>query len=170
MANSSIIRKAKNRIVKEFIKDPEIVAAINSDKIKSNEPEKLINTHIFNYNQNPHTLNTVGTFITIQVHIPHDYYTDYKASVTRVRPTIEIWIISHERHMKVDNVPQVTQNRNDYLSELIDNKINGKSGFGIGETILLSNIEGAFQSDYLFRKMIFQCVDLNWSLCNEDDD
>lgn len=171
MANSSIIRKAKNKIVKDFIKDPEIVAAINSDKIKPNEPEKLINTHIFNYNQNPHTLNTVGTFITIQVHIPHDYYTDYNASVTRVRPTIEIWIISHEKHMKVgDEAPKVTQNRNDYLSELIDNKINGKSGFGIGETILLSNIEGSFQQDYLFRKMIFQCVDLNWSLCNDEDE
>ena len=70
MANSSIIRKAKNKIVKEFIKDPEIVAAINSSEVTS--PEKLIGTHIFNYNQNPHTLNTVGTFITIQVHIPHD--------------------------------------------------------------------------------------------------
>ena len=168
MANSSIVRKAKNKIVKEFIKDPEIVAAINSSEVTS--PEKLIGTHIFNYNQNPHTLNTVGTFITIQVHIPHDYYTDYNASVTRVRPTIEIWIISHEQHMVVDNVPKVTQNRNDYLSELIDNKINGKTGFGIGETVLLSNIEGAFQQDYLFRKMIFQCVDLNWSMCDEDDD
>ena len=72
--------------------------------------------------------------------------------------------------MVVDNVPKVTQNRNDYLSELIDNKINGKRGFGIGETILLSNIEGVFQQDYLFRKMIFQCVDLNWSMCDEDDE
>lgn len=170
MANSSIIRKAKNKIVKEFIKDKEIVAAINSSEVKPNEPEKLIGKHIFNYNQNPHTLNIVGTFITIQVHIPHDYYTDYKASATRVRPTIEIWIISHEKHMVVDNVPKVTQNRNDYLSELIDNKINGKSGFGIGETVLLSNTEGAFQQDYLFRKMIFQCLDLNWSLCEEDED
>lgn len=170
MANSSIIRKAKNKIVKEFIKDKDIIAAINSSEVKSNEPEKLIGKHIFNYNQNPHTLNIVGTFITIQVHIPHDYYTDYKASATRVRPTIEIWIISHERHMVVDNVPKVTQNRNDYLSELIDNKINGKSGFGIGETVLLSNTEGAFQQDYLFRKMIFQCLDLNWSLCEEDED
>ena len=168
MANSSIIRKAKNKIVKEFIKDPEIVAAINSSEVTS--PEKLIGKHIFNYNQNPHTLNTVGTFITIQVHIPHDYYTDYNASVTRVRPTIEIWIISHEQHMVVDNVPKVTQNRNDYLSELIDNKINGKSGFGIGDTVLLSNTEGAFQQDYLFRKMIFQCLDLNWSMCDEDDE
>lgn len=169
MANSSIIRKAKNKIVKEFIKDQEIVAAINSSEVKSNEPEKLIGKHIFNYNQNPHTLNIAGTFITIQVHIPHDYYTDYKASNTRVRPTIEIWIISHEKHMVVDNVPKVTQNRNDYLSELIDNKINGKSGFGIGETVLLSNTEGAFQQDYLFRKMIFQCLDLNWSLCEDED-
>ena len=169
MANSSIIRKAKNKIVKEFIKDQDIIAAINSSTVQPNEPEKLINTHIFNYNQNPHTLNIVGTFITIQVHIPQSYYNDYNASATRVKPTIEIWIISHEKHMNVDNVPKVTQNRNDYLSELIDNKINGKSGFGIGETILLSNVAGAFQQDYLFRKMIFQCIDLNWSLCNEDE-
>ncbi len=169
MANSSIIRNAKNKIVKEFIKDQDIIAAIDSSEIKPNEPEKLINTHIFNYNQNPHTLNIVGTFITIQVHIPQSYYNDYNASVTRVKPTIEIWIISHEKHMVVDNVPKVTQNRNDYLSELIDNKINGKSGFGIGETVLLSNVEGAFQQDYLFRKMIFQCVDINASLCKEDE-
>lgn len=169
MANSSIIKKTKNKIVKEFIKDKEIVAAINSSEVKSNEPEKLIGKHIFNYNQNPHTLNIIGTFITIQVHIPQSYYDDYNASINRIKPTIEIWIISHERHMNVDNIPKITQNRNDYLSELIDNKINGKSGFGIGNTVLISNIEGAFQQDYLFRKMIFQCVDLNWSLCEEDD-
>ena len=169
MANSSIIKKAKNKIIKEFIKDADIVAAINSSTVNSDESEKLINTHIFNYNQNPHTLNIVGTFITIQVHIPHDYYNDYKSAANRVRPTIEIWIISHENHMFVDNVPKVTQNRNDYLSELIDNKINGKTGIGIGETVLLSNIEGAFQQDYLYRKMIFQCIDLNWSICDEDE-
>ena len=170
MANSSIVRIAKNKIVKEFIKDPEIIAAINSSEIKSNEPEKLIGTHIFNYNQNPHTLNKVGTFITIQVHIPQNYYSDYHGnSVIHVKPTIEIWIISHEKHMTVDNVPKITQNRNDYLSELIDNKINGESGFGIGKTKLISNVEGAFQADYLFRKMIFQCLDLNWSLCNDKD-
>ena len=170
MSNSSIIRIAKNKIVKEFIKDKEIIAAINSSEVKSNEPEKLIGTHIFNYNQNPHTLNKIGTFITIQVHIPQNYYSEYRGNSTiHVKPTIEIWIISHEKHMFVDNVPKITQNRNDYLSELIDNKINGKSGFGIGDTKLISNVEGAFQSDYLFRKMIFQCLDLNWSLCEDED-
>lgn len=169
MANSSIIREAKNKIIKEFIKDKDIVAAINSSEVKSNEPEKLLNKHIFDYNQNPHTLNIVGTFITIQVHIPQSYYNDYRASEIFVKPTIEIWIVSHEKHMKVDNIPKITQNRNDYLSELIDNKINGKSGFGIGQTRLISNVEGAFQQDYLFRKMIIECKDLNWSLCNDED-
>lgn len=167
MANSSIIRKAKNKIIKEFIKDEAIVAAINSKTIT--KPEELINTHIFDYNQNPHTLNNVGTFITIQVHIPYSYYEDYRASEVFVKPNIEIWIISHEKHMKVDNVPKITSNRNDYLSELIDNKINGKMGFGIGTTKLLSNVEGSFQQDYLFRKMIIECKDFNWSLCEDED-
>ena len=170
MANSSIVRKAKNRIIKEFIKDKDIIAGIDSDDIKLDEPEKLIGTHIFNYNQNPHTLNKIGTFITIQVHIPQNYYSDYHGnSAIHVKPTIEIWIISHEKHMLVDNVPKVTQNRNDYLSELIDNKINGKSGFGIGDIKLISNIEGASQTDYLYRKLIFQCLDLNWSFCEDED-
>ena len=170
MANSSIIRKAKNKIIKEFIKDREIIDAINSSEIKPSEPEKLVNKHIFDYNQNPHTLNIVGTFMTIQVHIPQSYYNDYYGSSTiHVKPTIEIWIISHEKHMVVDNVPKITSNRNDYLSELIDKKINGKSGFGIGETKLLSNVEGAFQQDYLFRKMVFECLDFNDSLCDDDE-
>lgn len=169
MAHSSIIKKAKNKIIKEFIKDPEIVAAIDSKKVKPDEPEKLIYEHIFDYNQNPHTLNDVRTFITIQVHIPYSYYEDYRASDIIIKPNIEIWIISHEKHMKVDNIPKITQNRNDYLSELIDNKINGKDGFGIGKTKLLSNIEGAFQQDYLFRKMIIECKDFNWSLCDNED-
>ena len=170
MANSSIVGKVKNKIVKECIKDKDIIAAINSSEVKSNEPEKLINKHIFNYNQNPHTLNVVGTFITIQVHIPQSYYNDYGSSSIYVKPTIEIWIISHEKHMSVDNVPKVSQNRNDYLSELIDRKFNNKGGFGIGRTELLSNIEGAFQTDYLYRKMVFQCLDLNASLCEDEDE
>lgn len=170
MAHSSIVRKAKNRIIKEFIKDKDIVAAIDSSDIKPSEPEKLIGTHIFNYNQNPHTLSKIGTFITVQVHIPQNYYSDYHGnSAIHVKPTFEIWIISHEKHMIVDNVPKITQNRNDYLSELIDNKINGKSGFGIGNVKLISNIEGASQTDYLYRKLTFQCLDLNWSFCEEED-
>ena len=68
MANSSIIGKIKRKIIRDFIRDSEIVSAINNTECS--EPEELINTSIFNFNQNPFTINKVGTFITIQVHIP----------------------------------------------------------------------------------------------------
>lgn len=163
MANSSFIGKAKNKIIKEFIKDESIVKAIGSSV---DSPEKLVGTHIFNYHQNPNTLTTVDTFITIQVHIPQSYYRD---NIAFVKPTIEIWIISHEKHMEVKNIPKVTDNRNDYLSKLIDEKLNGRSDLGFGRLTLLSNIEGAYQHDYVFRQMMFEGTDLNDSLCDIED-
>ena len=166
MANSSIIGKVKNKIIREFIKDSEIVAAIHSSTVSSDEPEKLINTHIFDYHQNPNTLADVQTFITIEVHIPESYYQN--TSKIYVNPTIEIWIFSHEKHMRVDNISKITVNRNDYLSELIDRKLNGQSGYGIGELTLKSNVGGAFQMDYLYRKMIFEGLDFNDSLCEDE--
>lgn len=162
MPNSSVIGTAKNKIIKEFIKDNDIVQAINSLTVTS--PEKLVGTHIFNFHQNPYTINTVCTFLTIQVHIP--LIQTY--STTHVKPTVEIWIISHEEHMVVDNVPKITENRNDYLSRLIDNKLNGRSGFGIGELSLISNVEGFYQKDYLYRKMVFEGTDLNRSFCVDE--
>lgn len=163
MANSSIIGDVKNKIIKEFIKDKEIVRAIDDAFIGT--PEKLYNTRIFDYHQNPYTLNIVQTFLTIQVHIPESFY---DADGTFVNPTVEIWIISHEQHMRVNNIPKVTQNRNDYLSSLIDHKLNGRSGFGIGKMKLSSNVEGSYQQDYLYRKMIFKCTDLNNTLCEDE--
>lgn len=165
MANSSIIGDAKNRLVREFIRDEDIILAIGDNEITSTKnSDKLINTHIFTYNQNPNTLNTVGTFITIQVHIPRTF--DFNASF--VEPVIDIWIVSHEKHMIVDNIPKITENRNDYISRLIDNKINGSFDFGLGGLYLESNIEGVMQKDYLYRQMTFKCKDLNKSLCFND--
>lgn len=162
MANSSIISQAKRKIIKEFIKDIDIVQAINSSTVTSTE--KLVGTHIFNYHQNPNTINTVETFITIQVHIPEPFFKNN----TYVNPTIEIWIISHEKHMIVDNIPKVADNRNDYLSMLIDKKLNGRSDFCIGDLTLISNYEGAFQQNYLYRKMVFEGTELNNSLCEDE--
>ena len=70
--------------------------------------------------------------------------------------------------MSVDNIPKVTDNRNDYLSKLIDQKLNGQSGFGIGKLKLTSNIEGSYQQNYVYRKMIFECLDLNDSKCMDE--
>lgn len=161
MANSSIVGYAKNKIIKEFIKDQDIVDAIGCDK--GDTGENLVGTHIFNYHQNPNTINSVQTFMTIQVHIPQSF--GYGTSDLYVSPTIEIWIISHEKHMQVDNVPKVTENRNDYLARLIDAKLNGRNDFGIGKLTLVSNIEGSYQKDYVYRTLIFKGTDINNSLC-----
>ena len=162
MANSSIISKAKNKIIKEFIKDENIVNAINSSTV--DKPQDLIYSHIFDYNQNPHTIENVETFITVEVSIPETFYWEQ----TFVKPIVEIWITSHEKHMRVDNIPKIKQNRNDYLSELIDQKLNGKDGYGIGKLKLKSNVAGAYQMDYLWRKMVFEGTDLNNSLCEDE--
>lgn len=163
MANSSIIAKAKNKIVRELIKDPAIIEAIDCTDDNRHVGESLYGTHIFDYAQNPNTINTVQTFITIQVHIPQERY-DTKSVF--VNPTVEIRIISHDGHMRVDNVPKVRQNRNDYLSYLIDEKLNGRDDFGIGRLRLISNIEGTIQKDYVFRQLIFKAMDFNDSLCD----
>lgn len=168
MANSSIIETIKNKLVKELIKDKRIVEAIDSSKISKDSPEELINTHIFDYAQNPNTINTTDTFITIQVHIPYTREMEISGKSTYVKPTLEIYIISHEDHMIVKNIPKVKSNRNDYISRLIDEKFNGASNFGIGDMTLLSNTEGSIQQNYSFRKLVFQCVDLNNSLCREE--
>ena len=70
--------------------------------------------------------------------------------------------------MKVDNIPKVTQNRNDYISELIDNMLNGRTDFGIGEMVCIVNIEGSFQQDYAYRKMVFEATDFNNSVCKDE--
>ena len=163
MANSSIIGMAKNKIIKEFIKDTDIIQAIDSSDVTSKE--KLVGTHIFNYHQNPNTINTVGTFITVQVHIPKSFL--YDQSKIYVNPTIEIWIISHEGHMVVNNIPKITENRNDYLSKLIDKKLNGRSDIGIADLRLISNVEGSYQQNYVYRQMIFEGTGLNNSLCED---
>ena len=163
MANSSIIGIAKNKIIRELIKNKDIVAAIGSPTVDPKKPQELINTYIFDYHQNPFTLDTVETFLTIQVHIPHSFDTNK----TFVKPTVEIWIISHERHMRVTEIPKITVNRNDYLSQLIDTLLNGNSDIGLGTLKLESNIEGSFQMDYLYRKMTFVGTDLNDSLCRD---
>lgn len=165
MANSSIIRNAKNKIIKELIQSNEIILAIDSKNVGYKQTEKLIGKHIFDYGQNPLTLQEQGTFITVQVHIPEPYYRAKSANF--LNPRIEIWIVSHERHMKVDNIPKITSNRNDYISELIDTLLNGRDDFGVGTLKLLVNTEGAFQQKYLYRTMIFEGIDVNNSLCND---
>lgn len=174
MANSSIISDLKKAIIRELINDEEIFYAIDSPDITSLEDaDKLVYKHIFPYHKNPETITDTITFLTIQVHIPKTY----DRNKTWVVPRLEIWILSHDRHMKVENIPKISDNRNDYISKLLDKKFNGRDSFGVskdeknnihlyGKMDLVSNVEGAFSKDFLYRQMIFEMKDLNNSICD----
>lgn len=161
MANSFIVGDTKNQIIKDFIKDDEIIQALNPQGITLENSEKLVNKYIFNFAQNPITLNEVQTFITVQTNITNRHF----ANNRYVDSSVEIWIISHEDNMVVDNVPKITENRNDYLSRLIDSKLNGSRRFGTGELVLTKNVEGAIQKDWLYRCLVFEVTDINDSFC-----
>ena len=175
MANSTIVTDLKQAILTELVNDEALFYAINSSEITDfKQANKLIYNNIFPFHQIPETIIKANTFITIQVHVPKTHM----RSRTWVAPNLEIWIYSHHSHMKVDNIPKVSDNRNDYISMLLDKKFNGRTTIGnskndennlhlFGKLDLVSNIEGATAKEYLCRQMIFETKDLNNRSCPE---
>ena len=175
MANSEIITDLKNAIAKEIMQDEAFYYAIDSPKISSVEDrDQLTKYNIFSYNKNPDTITDVTTFLTLMVQIPKTC----DRNNTWVMPRLEIWIYSHNDHMEVNNIPKVTDNRNDYISKLLDKKFNGRDTLGgskndkynlhlFGKLDLVHNVEGTYSPKFLYRQMIFETKDLNKSQCEE---
>lgn len=168
MANSSIIDELKTSVITEIINDETLFHAIDSPTIGSfQDSDQLVNKHLFRFHQNPELIQENITFLTFQVHIQKLNNNNW------VRPTIEIWIFSHNSHMIVANIPKITADRNDYISMLLDKKFNGRDSLGvgtnqchlIGKLDLRSNIEGAFNQEFLYRRMIFETRDINDLYC-----
>lgn len=176
IANSLIISKLKDKVITEIINDETLFYAINSPDIKSFEDsDSLVGTHLFRYHQNPITLDKAITFLTFQVHTFEMHGTDNIWTLAK----LEIWIISHEQCMKVNNIPKITDSRNDYISKLLDLKFNGRTIIGdspnnennlhlYGRLGLTKNVEGALSKDYLYRQMIFETKAINDSLCDRE--
>lgn len=164
MANSTIIDKIKNEVIKKIISDRDIFEAIDSEYVNDfEESEELIYKNVFNYNQVPDEKTGNVTYITVQVHIPQNFAKSDDEHVF-VKPTLEIRIVSHQRHMPLVINGRCT-NRNDYISELLDAKLNNQNFAGLGNIRLVSNVESSIQENYLGRVMVFQTMDLNFSMC-----
>lgn len=163
MPNSSIIDDMKTRVQDAILADPLLVKAIDAKDVTEDNVADLIGAHIFTFAQNPNLVQSSETFLTIQVHIPQYNSPDYRW----VHPVLEIWIISHNRHMRVDNIPRIRANRNDFISQLLDEKFNGSTDFGYGQMFLQLNTEGVHgdNSDFLYRRMVFVTKDLSRSTC-----
>ena len=114
------------------------------------------------------TQEEVKTYILVEVDIMTErnrydagtkrFYWDY--------PTITIDILSHQKDM-VMNELGISKVRTDYLSELIDELLNGYSGLGFARLQRLSNISYSLNDTYRYREIKFTAVDLNDSMCEE---
>lgn len=159
MANSTSISEFKERVVRAIAKDDTLVYAFDAKDCENGGD--LIGTHIFKYNKNPETITETITFMTVMVHTK-----SRDKNGVFVTPTLELWIYSHNDHMKMDY--RITKdNRNDYISMLLDEKFNGSTEYGgIGKLNLVSNTEGTFNQKFLYRRMIFETVDISDSMCD----
>lgn len=174
MANSDLISILKRKIKNEIVNDPLIVKAIESPNYDPSDldysGEDVGQNYIFSWNRNIHKITDTITFLTIQVNIR-------KYKDNWVKPQIIITIFSHNDHMILNPIdfPGIAENRNDYLSRLIDNKFNGRTTIGLPEDIekislleeleLSSNNEGLLNDTFAFRQLIFETKDMNYSIC-----
>lgn len=158
MANSTAISEFKKKVIYAITHDDTIFYTFGADECENGGD--LENTHIFGFNKVPETIEISGMYITIMAHTKLR-----DRSGTYVTPTLEIWIYCRHDHMKMDR--KITKdNRCDYMSMLLDEMFNGSSEYGgIGELTLVSNTEGVYNKDFLFRRMIFETTDINNSMC-----
>ena len=167
---SKFINAVKDAIIGEILNSKLMFNLIDSPDVTSfDKSEKLIGTHIFRFGKNPTVVEKNITFITIQVHTDKSMN-----SWTKIVPQIEINIYSHDSHMDLDTsvFPTITANRNDYISEWFDNKLNGATKIGsfnlTSKLKLKRNHEyPCTKPDWLMRSMIFEGKEMSVDLCAE---
>lgn len=158
MANSTIISEFKERVIDAITHDDTMFYAFDAKECENGGD--LIDTHIFTFNKVPDTIIEVSTYMTIMVHTK-----SRDRNGTFITPTLEFYIYSHYKHMKMDR--KITKdNRCDYISMLIDNMFNGSTKYGgIGKLQLTINAEGTYNKDFLYRHLVFETMDINNSMC-----
>lgn len=175
LANSDLISHLKSAVTKELLNDEALFYAIDSSEITDfTKADLLMYKHIFPYHRKTEDTTDAGTFITFQVHIREMSSWDKRW----ISVILEFYIYSHDFHMEVNHNPKTSDNRNDYIAELLDKKFNGRSSFGNNEAPendihlydsldLTLNEEDATPQGLLYRHLMFRTKDLNHIPCNQ---
>lgn len=165
--NSQEIIEYKRTAMSKLISSDIIVKALNA-KTKSGkliEPGDLYYTHVFPYAFIPFTVDTVGTYITLEISMPQVSTVNYFFKDV----LLTITIIAHQDAMQmVDSEPlgATGATRTDFISVEIDKLFNKTKGvIGPYELELVSNIEGAIDTVHRCRIMRFKTSAPIKSLC-----
>lgn len=155
---SVCIRKWKNQIMTELQSDDEIIAALGLNS--GEDPDDLVWTRLFPHFFIPKTESEVRSYIMCEINIPEkrSRYGDSNSSIW-VHPQIVFDIVVHQEDMRIDLVGE-SGTRMDYLSELVEKKYEGASGFGVSPLRLKSDMAGSIDTTYRFRELVFEAVDV----------
>lgn len=162
MAKSHCIREWKNKIISELSQDDDIIEALGLNPDES--PDDLVWKRLFPHYYIETTQDTVCTYICVEIDIPErrSRYGNNESTIW-VHPTIIFNVLTHQEDMRMDMVGE-SGTRMDYLAELIEEKYEGREGFGVGTLELKSDIAGSVNTTYRVRQLVFEAVDIE-SLC-----
>ena len=163
MAKSKVIRSWKNKIMSELSQDDEIINALGLNPDESEDD--LVWVRLYPHYYIPQTETDVRTYILVEIDIP-ERRTRYGSNESDiwVRPTIVFYVLTHQEDMRMNMVGE-SGTRMDYLAELIEDKYEGREGFGVGTLQLKSDTAGSINNTYRFRQLVFDAVDLDSGLC-----
>lgn len=163
MAKSNCIRQFKNKIISELTQDDEIINALGLNPDES--PDDLVWKRIFPHYYIETTEDKVKTYILVEIDIPErrSRYGSNDSSIW-VYPTIIFYVLTHQEDMHMDMVGE-SGTRMDYLAELIEDKYQGRTDFGVGTLQLKSDVAGSVNTTYRFRQLVFEAVDIDNDLC-----
>ena len=165
MSKSRCIREWKNIIVSELSQDDEIIYALGLNDDES--PDDLVYKRIFPFLYIENTQEVVRTYIMVEINIPErrQRYGNSESNIW-VHPVIIFNVLTHQEDMRM-NMAGGSGTRMDYLAELIEEKYEGRRGFGVGALQLKSDIAGSINNTYRFRELVFEAWDVDDGICEE---
>ena len=159
MSRSSCIREWKDKIISELSQDDSIIEALGLNPDES--PDDLAWVRLYPHYYIPQTESDVKTYILVEIDIP-ERRTRYGVTESPiwVHPTIIFRVLTHQEDMRL-NLAGESGTRMDYLSELIEDKYEGRQDFGVGVLHLKSDIAGEINTTYRVRQLVFEAVDVD---------
>ena len=142
----------------ELSQDDEIIKALGLNPDES--PDDLVWVRFYPHDYIPQTEEIVKTYITLEIDIPErrSRYGDSENNIW-VRPYIVFRVLTHQEDMHMNLIGE-SGTRMDYLSELIEDKYDGRQDFGVGILRLISDTAGSVNTTYRCRQLVFEAVDI----------
>ena len=163
MGKSYVIRAWKDQIMSELTQDDTIIEALGLNPDES--PDDLMWHRYYPHYYIPQTETEVRTYVCVEIDIPErrTRYGQTESDIW-VHPIIAFYVLTHQEDMRM-NIAGESGTRMDYIAELIEEKFEGRTGFGVGTLTLKSDIARSVNNTYRVRQLIFEAVDLDNGLC-----